>query len=98
MSSFIETPGLGEILLEEFMAPMDISPRKLARDIFVPESKIQDILHDREKITPNTSLRLGRYFGVSERYFLNIQNDIDIRNEKLAMKDELARIKAARPA
>ena len=98
MPDYIETPRISEILLEEFMKPMNISPRQLAGDIFIPEGKMRDILHDRIKITPNISLRLGLYFGVSERYFLNIQNDIDIRNEKLAMKDELDRIKAVQYA
>ena len=95
MNTFIETPKIGEILYEEFMAPMNISACQLAGDIAVPVSRIQDILDDQSKITPDTSLRLGRYFGVSERYFLNLQNDIDIRNEKLALSDELKRIKKA---
>ncbi len=93
MDQFIETPKIGEILYEEFMMPLNISAYRLAKDISVPVSRIQDILHERRKITPDTSLRLGRYFGVSERYFLNIQNDIDIRNEKLAIADELKRIR-----
>ena len=90
----IEIPTVGEILREEFMEPMNISARKLARDIMVPVSRIQDILHGRRKITADTSLRLSKYFGVSERYFLNLQNDIDIRNQRIQMADELARIKA----
>lgn len=60
----------------------------------VPVSRIQDILHGRRKITADTSLRLSKYFGVSERYFLNLQNDIDIRNQRIQMADELARIQA----
>ena len=95
MDSFIETPKMSEILSEEFMEPLNISAYRLAKDISVPVSRIQDILHDRRKVTPDTSLRLGRYFGVSERYFLNLQNDIDIRNEKIALADELKRIKRA---
>jgi addiction module HigA family antidote len=90
----IETPTVGEILREEFMEPMNISAYKLARDIMVPVSRIQDILHGRRKITADTSLRLSKYFGVSERYFLNLQNDIDIRNQRIQMADELARIQA----
>ena len=90
----IEIPTVGEILREEFMEPMNISARKLAGDIMVPVSRIQDILHGRRKITADTSLRLSKYFGVSERYFLNLQNDIDIRNQRIQMADELARIQA----
>ena len=94
MDRMIETPTVGEILREEFMEPMNISAYKLAKDIMVPVSRIQDILHGRRKITADTSLRLSKYFGVSERYFLNLQNDIDIRNQRIQMADELARIKA----
>ena len=94
MSAHIETPKISEILLEEFMEPLHISAYKLANDIHVPVSRIQDILHDRRRITVDTSIRLGIYFGVSERYFLNIQNDIDIRNAKRESGDEFAAIKA----
>ena len=86
------TPTIGEILREEFMDPMHISAYQLAQATFVPVSRIQDILHDRRKMTADTSIRLGRFFGISERYFLNLQNDIDIRNETLKHADELNRI------
>jgi addiction module HigA family antidote len=76
------------------MEPMNISAYKLAQDIMVPVSRIQDILHGRRKITADTSLRLSKYFGVSERYFLNLQNDIDIRNRRMEVADDLARIRA----
>ena len=92
MARQISTPTVGEILKEEFMEPMGISAYKLAQDIFVPTSRVQDILHDRRKITVDTSLRLGKYFGVSDEYFLKLQNDIDIRTTKLALKDEIAKI------
>ena len=95
MERTLETPTVGEILREELMEPMNISAYKLAQDIMVPVSRIQDILHGRRKIAANTSLRLSKYFGVSERYFLNLQNDIDIRNRRMQMADELARIQAA---
>ena len=92
----IEIPTVGEILREEFMEPMNISACKRAGDIMVPVSRIQDILHGRRKITEDTSLLLGKYFGVSERYFLNLQNDIDIRNLRIQMGDKLARIQTVR--
>ena len=88
----IEIPSISEILLEEFMKPLSISAYKLANAINVPVSRIQDILHDRRKITVDTSIRLGIYFGVSELYFLNIQNDIDLRNEKSKNKEEFLKI------
>ena len=83
MNNRIETPKISEILYEEFMEPLGISAYKLAKDIDVPVSRIQEILHDRRKITVDTSLRLARYFGVSDRYFIDMQNDIDIRNMKI---------------
>lgn len=92
MAERISTPTVGEILREEFMVPMGISAYKLAQGIFVPTSRIQDILHDRRKISVDTSLRLGKYFGVSDEYFLKLQNDIDIRNIKLELQDEIAKI------
>ncbi len=79
MSKRIPTPKMGEILLEEFMEPLNISAYKLAQSIHVPTSRIQDILHNRRKISADTSIRLGRYFGVSPRYFLDMQNDIEVR-------------------
>ena len=79
MKKIIEVPSVGEILREEFMAPMGLSAYKLAQEIHVPVSRVQDILHDRRKITADTSMRLAKYFGVSELYFLNIQNNIDVR-------------------
>ncbi|MBR3016212.1 MAG: HigA family addiction module antidote protein [Clostridia bacterium] len=95
MRDVIETPTIGEILKEEFMDPMGISAYRLAKDIYVPLSRIQDILHGRRRVTADTSLRLSRYFGVSERYFLNLQDDIDVRNERLALAEELAKIRLA---
>lgn len=91
--SMIKTPKMSEILREEFMEPLNVSAYRLAKDIRVPVSRIQDILHDRRKISVDTSLRLGKYFGVSERYFLNLQNDIDVRNAKKSLHQELDSIR-----
>ena len=88
----IPTPTMGEYLLEEFMIPLHLSAYKLAHAIHVPVSRIQDILHNRRKMTADTSMRLGKYFGVSEILFLNIQNDLDIRETKERIKDELDKI------
>lgn len=94
MENIIETPKISEILREEFMQPLGISAYKLAKDINVPTSRIQDILKDKRKITVDTSLRLARYFNVSDKYFLNLQNDIDIRNTLVTMNEELKNIKS----
>ena len=88
----IETPKLSEILMEEFMIPLHLSAYKLAHAIGVPVSRVQDILHDRRKITIDTSIRLGIYFGLSEMYFMNIQNDIDLRNAKIENDLEFKKI------
>ena len=95
MNDHLITPTAGEILSEEFMKPLNISAYRLAIDIRVPVSRIQDILHGRRKITANTSIRLAKYFGVSDAYFLNIQNDIDLRNARMQLISELPLIPAA---
>ena len=91
--SKIETPKVSEILLKEFMDPLNVSAYKLAKGIDVPVSRIQDILHDRRKITVDTSIRLGIYFGVSETFFLNIQNSIDLREAKEKSQNDFYKIK-----
>ena len=98
MDLLIDVPSVGEILLEEFMQPKGVTAYRLAKEIFVPVSRVQDILKGRRKVTVDTSIRLGLYFGVSEKYFLNIQNDIDFRQQKITMKDEFSKIRAAQPA
>ena len=93
MDSYIPVPKISEILMEEFMKPMGISAYRLAKDIHVPVSRIQAILAGKRKITVDTSLRLGKYFGLSDRYFLNLQNDIDIREAHETMRKDLESIK-----
>ena len=88
----IETPNISEILREEFMIPYHLSAYRLAKEINVPVSRIQDLLHDRRKITAETSIKLGKFFGVSEKYFLNLQNDIDIREAKKLFSNSVKKI------
>ena len=71
------------------MEPNNISAYKLAKEINVPISRIQDIIHNRRMVTVDTSLRLARFFGVSDKYFLDMQNDIDIRNTKRKIENEI---------
>ena len=89
----IPTPTIGEILREEFMEPFNLSAYRVAKEIGVPTSSIQDILHNRRQITVDTSIRLGRLFGISDRYFLNLQNDIDIRNAETENSNDFNQIK-----
>ncbi len=93
MPTLIETPKMSEILIEEFMEPMGLSAYRLAKEINVPVSRVQDILHDRRKVTADTSLRLARFFGVSDKYFLDIQNDIELRELRMTLAEELDAIK-----
>ncbi len=69
----------GEILLEDFLKPMEISINKLARDIGVPPGRISTIVNGKRSITADTALRLGAYFGVSPELWLNLQTDYDLR-------------------
>ena len=72
----------GEILLEEFLEPMGISQYRLAKDISVPPRRINEIVHGLRGITADTALRLARYFGSSERFWLNLQTRYDLEVEK----------------
>lgn len=90
--SKIPAPRISEILKEEFMDPLNLSAYALAKNINVPTSRIQDILHDRRQITVDTSVRLGRFLGVSDRYFLNLQLDIEFRNAEESKGKEYGQI------
>jgi antitoxin HigA-1 len=79
----------GEILLEEFLAPMGISQYKLAKDISVPARRINEIVHGTRAISPDTALRLSRYFSLSERFWINLQARYDIEVEKDRLSDRL---------
>jgi len=95
MDKFISTPTISEILKEEFMEPLGLSAYRLAKDIHVPVSRVQKILNGTRSISADTSLRLAKYFGVSEGYFLRLQMDVDLRTAKLSagMEEALASIK-----
>ena len=79
----------GEILLEEFLRPMGISQYRLAKDISVPPRRINEIVHGTRAISPDTALRLSRYFGMSERFWLNLQGQYDLEVAKDRLKDRL---------
>jgi len=88
----LPNPHPGEILAEEFMRPMGISQNGLARAIHVPPRRINEIVHGRRAITADTDLRLARYFGLSEGFFLGLQADYDLMETKLALGDRLEAI------
>ncbi len=68
----------GEILIEEFLKPMGISQYRLAKDISVPPRRINEIVHGKRSITADTALRLGRFFGISPQFWLNLQTRFDL--------------------
>ncbi len=72
----------GEILLEEFLKPMGVSQYRLSKDIGVSPRRINEIVHGKRSITANTALRLARYFGTSERFWMNLQSRYDLELEK----------------
>ena len=80
----------GEVLLEEFLKPMGLSQYRLARDISVPPRRINEIVHGKRAITPDTALRLSKYFGLSERFWLNMQTRYDLEVAKDRLRDRLA--------
>ena len=92
MVDFISAPTISEILREEFMEPMKLSAYQLAKEIHVPVSRIQAILNGSRRITADTSLRLAKFFGVSDRYFLDMQSDLDIRTLKSSIQEEIDNI------
>ena len=79
----------GEILMEEFLKPMGISQYRLAKDINVPARRINEIVQGKRSITPDTALRLSRYFGLSERFWVNLQARYDLEKEKDRLKNRL---------
>jgi len=84
----------GEILLEEYLEPLGVSQYRLAKEISVPPRRINEIVHGKRSITADTALRLARYFGTSERFWINLQThyDLEVEKERLAgrLEEEVA--------
>lgn len=80
----------GAILREDYMVPLGLSMSKLALDLHVPVTRIAEIVHERRAITPDTALRLARYFNTSARFWLNLQSfyDLEVTEDELAPKIE----------
>jgi addiction module HigA family antidote len=90
----LRNPHPGEILLEEFLKPMDLSQNALARAVHVAPRRINEIVLGKRDITADTDLRLARYFGVSEGFFLGLQMDYDLMQRRRQIDRDL---KAIRP-
>jgi addiction module HigA family antidote len=84
-ADLLPNPHPGEILSEEFLKPMDLSQTRLARAIAVPPRRINEIVLGKRAITADTDLRLARYFGVSEGFFLGLQSDYDLMQRRREM-------------
>jgi addiction module HigA family antidote len=81
----------GEILLKEFLEPLEISQYRISKDISVPPRRINEIVHGKRSISADTALRLSRYFGTSDRFWLNLQMRFDLEMEKDRLKGRLER-------
>jgi addiction module HigA family antidote len=82
----------GEVLAEEYLEPLGVTQHRLAVAIGVPPRRINEIVHGERGISANTALRLARFFGTSERFWLNLQSRYDLEREKDALADTLAHI------
>ncbi|MDY0089902.1 MAG: HigA family addiction module antitoxin [Flavobacteriaceae bacterium] len=84
------TPG--EILLEEFLIPLNISQYRLSKDLGIPQTRISEIVKGNRRITADTALRLSRYFGNSAKFWLGLQDDYDLENEFRTNPDDFRQI------
>jgi addiction module HigA family antidote len=83
----------GEILLEEFLVPLEISAYRLSKDISIPQTRISEIIKGNRRITADTALRLSKYFGNSAKFWLGLQDDFDIEEEIIHKKTAINAIK-----
>lgn len=83
----------GEILLEEFLIPLEISAYRLSKEIAIPQTRISEIIKGNRRITADTALRLSKFFGNSAKFWLGLQDDFDIEHEKRNKKKEFNSIK-----
>jgi addiction module HigA family antidote len=91
MAKVMEPVHPGEILLEEFLKPMELSQNALAREIRVPPRRINEIVHGTRRVTADTALRLSRFFGTSAEFWLGLQMDHDLDTESDRLKGRLER-------
>ena len=91
-ADLLPNPHPGEILLEDFLKPMDLSQNALARALRVPPRRINEIVLGKRAITADTDLRLARYFGLSDGFFLGLQSDFDLMQRRRALGDDLSTI------
>ncbi|WP_125718537.1 HigA family addiction module antitoxin [Flavobacterium ustbae] len=83
----------GEILSEEFLIPLNITPYRLSKELKIPQTRISEIIKGNRRITADTALRLSQYFGNSAKFWLGLQDDYDIEEEQFNKGQELRSIK-----
>ena len=90
MEQLLDEIHPGEILLEDFMKPLGITARQLAADIDVSSSRISELVHGARPVTADTALRLGMFFGMDPRFWMNLQSEYDMRIATRELKDKIA--------
>ena len=85
----IELTHPGEVLHEDFLEPLGITAYRLAKDIGVSQTRVSEILHGKRDLSPETSLLLGRYFGLPDGYWLRLQSDDDLRRARRQMRQRI---------
>lgn len=83
----------GEILLEEFLLPLNITAYRLAKDTGIPQTRVSAIIKGNRAVTAGTALRLSKYFGTTAKFWLGLQDDFDLEEEKLSAEKEINNIK-----
>lgn len=92
MTERIEPVHPGEILQEDFLVPMNISAYKLAKETFIDQTRISEIIRGKRAITIDTALRFSKFFGTSPEFWINIQNQYDMEKKKAELAQELTKI------
>jgi antitoxin HigA-1 len=83
----------GEVLLEEFLRPLDITAYRLSKDTAIPQTRISEIVKGNRRITADTALRLSKYFGTTPKFWLGLQDDYDLEEEETVKEEEFKNIK-----
>ena len=89
---YLDIPTIGEIIVDEFLEPMNITPYRLSKELNVSTSTILDLIHNRRKLSVEMALRFSKYFGNTYKFWLNLQNELEIREMKKKLEKDLEKI------
>lgn len=92
MTKLLDNIHPGEVLLEEFLKPMEITAYRLAKETYIPQTRISAIIKGNRRITADTALRLSKFFGTSAKFWLGLQADYDLEEESMSSQEELETI------